>query len=262
MATLAEAAALTDAYRIGQGTIAARAAALAVIAFRALLNPSDLDNSFPALVAAMHPILGGARSDASVLAGAYYEAHRLASGVEGQEPTIVAPDPLTLAQTASSLLFSGPVSIRQQLAKGNDMKFALTFAEGITSRSVFRHAANAGRGTIFNTAQSDRLALGYARVTDGSPCSFCAMLASRGADYKTASAAGAKQAKSRKKDGRPVGAKFHDGCGCSIVAIYSEDDTVPGPGEEYAALWADSTKGVPTADKANAFRRALDAQRR
>jgi hypothetical protein len=248
---LAEAAALTDAYRRGQGSIASRTAALSIVALRALLNPSNLDDSFRAYVAAMYPILGGARSEAATLAAAYYDAHRLAAGVTGQAPEIARADALTLAQTAASLLFTGPVTIKQQLANGNSISTALRFAEAATSRAMFRHTANAGRGTIFATAERDRRALGYARVTDGSPCAFCAMLASRGAVYKTDGSGG----------GRGSAHRYHDGCNCTVQAVYTNDDEIPGDGGAYADLWADSTKGVSGQEKARAFRRAYEAQR-
>jgi hypothetical protein len=247
---MASPAALTDTYRRSQGRVATRAASLALVAFDNLLNLGDLDGTFPSYVSAVLPLLNGSRQEAATLASAYYETHRIASGVTGQEPAPVLPGVLNLAQVTSSLLYTGPITLRQQLALGNSLVTALNITRRATAGAIFRHTANAGRGTIYNTAQRDRRALGYARVTDGKPCYFCAMLASRGAVYKSAESAGARGSAHR----------YHDGCGCTVQPIYSPDDSVPGNGDKYADLWTESTKGASGAAAVRAFRRAYDAQ--
>lgn len=247
---MASPAALTDAYRLAQGRTATRTSALALVAFDNLLDLGNLDRTFPAYSAAVLPLLNGGRQEAAATAAAYYEEHRIESGVTGQEPAPVVPGVLNLAQVTASLLFTGPITLKQQLALGNSLLTALNVARTATAGAIFRHTANAGRGTIFNTAQRDRRALGYARVTDGKPCYFCAMLASRGAVYKSDESDG----------GRGNAHRYHDGCNCTVQAIYSHDAEIPGDGDKYAALWADSTGDVSGADKAKAFRRAYESQ--
>lgn len=248
---MASPAALTDAYRLAQGRTATRASSLALVAFDNLLNLGDLDRSFPGYVAAVLPLLNGSRTDAASLASAYYEAHRIASGVTGQEPAPALPGVLNLAQVTASLLSTGPITLKQQLALGNSLTTALNVARTATAGAIFRHTANAGRGTIYSTAQRDRRALGYARVTDGKPCAFCAMLASRGAVYKSDESDG----------GRGDAHRYHDGCNCTVQAVYSHDADIPGDGDKYADLWRESTRGLEPGDTpARAFRRAYDAQ--
>lgn len=247
---MASPAALTDAYRREQGRIATRSSSLALVAFDNLLDAANLDGTFRQYVGAVLPLLNGGRVEMGNVASAYYEAHRIASGVTGQEPAPLLPGVLNLAQATTSLLFTGPITLRQQLALGNSLETALNVARTATAGAIFRHTANAGRGTIFGTAQRDRHALGYARVTDGKPCYFCAMLASRGAVYKSEDSAGARGSAHR----------YHDGCGCTVQAIYSHDDPIPGDGDKYAALWADSTGDASGADKVRAFRAAYESQ--
>lgn len=248
---MATPAALTDAYRRGQARIAARTASLALLAFDHVLDTARLDATFPTYVSAVLPILNGGRAEAATLAATYYEEHRAESGVTGQAPVPDVPGAISLDQATTSLLYMGPITLRQQIARGNSLITALNIARHFTAGSIFRHTANAGRGLIFNTSQHDTKSLGYARVTDGKPCYFCAMLASRGAVYKSKDSAGA----------GPRGAanRYHDGCGCTVQAIYGTDADIPGDGEKYAALWAEVTGEHSGHAKLTAFRRAYEA---
>jgi hypothetical protein len=47
-----------------------------------------------------------------------------------------------------------------------------------------RIALDGGRTTTLDTVKADPVAVGWYRVTDGDPCAFCALLASRGVVYK------------------------------------------------------------------------------
>lgn len=239
----ATAARLTESYRTSQARVAGAAAGRALLAFRALLDPSALDRSFPTYVAAAGLILQNARSEAAALGGAYYATHRTASGVTGPRVVIAYANPLPLEQVTASLLFTGPITVKRNLARGNELPAALQAAEAATAGAFYRHTANAGRDTILNTARRDPRALGWARVTDGSPCAFCAMLASRGAVYQSESTAGD---------------AYHDRCGCFAAPVYSTDDEIPGRGDEFAGLWAESTAGKSGTDAIRAFRQAYE----
>lgn len=75
-----------------------------------------------------------------------------------------------------------------------------------------------GRDMIATAANRDRKAVGWRRVTDGDPCTFCAMLVGRGAAYKSDKTAGALASKRFKG---PGSYKFHNHCGCSVEVLYS-----------------------------------------
>lgn len=248
---MASPAALTTSYRLAQGRIATRTSSLAMLAFEHVLDTARLDATFPAYVSTVLPILNGGRAQAATLAAAYYEEHRAESGVTGQAPVPAVPGPISLDQASTSLLYTGPITLRRQLARGNTLITALNVARALTGAALFRHTANAGRGLIFETSQRDTKSLGYARVTDGKPCYFCAMLASRGAVYKSRDTAGA----------GPRGAanRYHDGCGCTVQAIYGTDAQIPGSSAKYDALWREVTGEVSGHDKVLAFRAAYEA---
>lgn len=80
----------------------------------------------------------------------------------------------------------------------------------------------------------------WRRVTDGNPCGFCAMVASRGPVYRSASSAG---------DGR----RYHNRCGCTVEPFEgSPSEWVPSPDEQrfVDAYDAVHRKGMKTEDLA------------
>lgn len=240
---------VTDDYRRLQATLSGDAAARVTVAFETLLNPADLDRTFQLYARAVAQIIATARNATALLAGAFYVAHREALRVFDEVPDIAYAGALPQARIATSLLVTGPVTVKRTLARGASLDVAISKARTATAGAAYRMTADAGRATIRDTVRRDRLALGFARVTDGSPCAFCAMLASRGPVYLTEDTA---------KGDDP----YHDGCGCLPAAVYRRDDPWPGRAREFEALWAESTKGYSGRAAINAFRRAHEAQKR
>jgi len=98
----------------------------------------------------------------------------------------------------------------------------------------------------------------FRRVTDGNPCAFCAMLATRD-DYRTAESAmyvvgrtknGRKTGYLRSKGKRSIGSKFHELCGCTVAEVLG--DWEPSAKEQaYSDLYYDAVQackddGIPT----------------
>lgn len=81
-----------------------------------------------------------------------------------------------------------------------------------------RAVMNAGRDTVEWSAGAQGRS--WRRVTDGDPCAFCAMLATR-SDYTTKERALTTGHTRRHKRGgkRPLGSKYHDHCGCTVVEV-------------------------------------------
>lgn len=241
------ATALTEGYRVQSAQVAGKASVAAATAFNTLLDPSDLDASFTVYAAAMARIVNGSRAQASALGGAYYLAHREASGIIGKVPAVAWQGPVTPVALSTSLLVTGPVAVKRALSQGVPLAQALKSAETQTVGAVFRHTANAGRITIAGTALRDPKAVGWARMTDGRPCAFCAMLASRGAVYKSANTAGLAHDTM----------KYHDKCGCFVVPMYSKDAPLPGIGGDLMDLW-DSTRDANGNTNFARFKAAYD----
>lgn len=243
------AAQLTDQYRRDQAAIAGRAAAQMLVAFNTLLDPSALDRTFPTFLAAALQIIGGPRQAAAAVATDYYVRHRAELGITGPV-TVYSAAELDLAQVTTGLLVAGPVTVKRAMMQGKTLQEA--FARGLilSVNTAYRYAADGGRATIQNTTDHDPLALGYARVTDGDPCYFCAMLASRGPVYRSEASA------LRREDGR----RYHNGCGCTAEPVYTKQQPWPGDARQYEQLWKDSTAGLRGANAIRAFRRAHEGR--
>lgn len=232
-----------------QSELSGEAAAQVAVAYSTLLNPLDLDRTFPVYAEVVAQIIEAARTVAATLAGAFYVAHREASRVLDEVPPIAYAGQLPRAQLATSLLVTGPVRVKILTSKGTAPAQAATQARAATEAATVRHVTDAGRDTIRDTTRRDRVALGYARVTDGDPCYFCAMLASRGPVYESEETA-------RGDD------PYHDGCGCVVAPVYRRSDPWPGGARDLAALWARSTAGTSGRAAVNAFRRAYESDQR
>lgn len=82
-----------------------------------------------------------------------------------------------------------------------------------------RAAKTAGRQTVIRSTEASGRA--WRRISDGNPCSFCAMLVSRGPVYTSSQAAGeVVGVRGVARGKRKTGELFHDHCGCTVVELY------------------------------------------
>ena len=72
-------------------------------------------------------------------------------------------------------------------------------------------ATDPGKDRLKRQIDNDPLAVRYQRITSGTPCAFCAMLAARGPVYK---------------DEKSASFKPHDPCNCSAIPIFSDSPAV------------------------------------
>ncbi|MEA1796675.1 VG15 protein [Rhodococcus qingshengii] len=121
-----------------------------------------------------------------------------------------------------------------------------------------RHARMPSREALTDAVESDEdddgPEIGWARVLTGAEsCGFCAMLASRGAVFKSK--------KSASDAGGVDGKAYHDNCDCEVVLVREDQDWVGR--EEYEALeqlWASSTAGTNGKSALKAFTAALNQE--
>ena len=98
------------------------------------------------------------------------------------------------------------------VARAAEEAFAATI--GALASRAQREVLSAGREKVQRSAPLWR------RVTDGKPCGFCAMVASRGPVYGSAKSAG---------DGN----RYHDHCGCTVEPFYGDASSwEPTPDEQ------------------------------
>ncbi len=134
-------------------------------------------------------------------------------------------------------------------------------AGAIAAGAADREALRGGRDLVATASRTDARVLGWARVTDSDPCAWCAMLASRGAVYKTRQSAALKDADELPVDPRDV-EKFHALCHCQTVPVYSRTQFMSEDAKRLRADWDRVTRGLTGRGAVTAWRRHIAAQRR
>jgi hypothetical protein len=240
LATTLAGRAFTEVQRLGQLRIRARTIR-DVLAVWPLLSVEDLEGTWKAFEVALLAIVGVHSAESARVAAEYYRSFRYAEGISGTPTVRIAALPET-KEVVRSLRYVGLVSTQKLLEaqRADAARVALTNVSG----DVSRHVLNRGRDTLIESVAADQRALGWARVTDSKPCSWCRMLASRGPVY-------------RSKGG---GFKAHAHCGCSAEPVYSEDQPWPGRAQEFKQQWDETTKGLSGAEARKAFRQAVEGR--
>jgi hypothetical protein len=116
-----------------------------------------------------------------------------------------------------------------------------------------RLALQGGRQTIVDAVQSDSKARAWARETRGDCCYFCALMAARGAVYKSEGAAG------KDANAKFTGAgefKFHNNCHCvaiPVFGVYEKPADARGWNRQYHDLKRDLGRSPSLLEWRNAF---------
>lgn len=157
-----------------------------------------------------------------------------------------------------SLTVTGPVGQKSKAARGKPLRLARDESFVEAAGAATRHVLTGGRQSLLTLVEGDMRAIGWIRVTDGDPCAFCAMLASRGAVYK--------QDSFSQSDPRFTGPgefKVHASCACTMEVVYSRQAAWPGRAAEFHRLWRDNIEGRYSGkDARNAWRRLYEQRQR
>ena len=232
---------LTAGHRAAQARIGAETARQ-MSELWVLLNTEARSLSVNQWVEACLIVLGHRFDLSAGAARAYYTAFRLAEIGEAGFAARQVPT-LPLDATRASLIAKGPARFAAARRRGLAVSEASRLARVEAARESIRIALDGGRQQILLSSGEDDEAVGWARVTDGSPCAFCAMLASRGPVYKTR---------------RTSHFSAHASCGCSAEPFFSRQQPWPPGAREFKELWNVSTTGER--DQLNAFRRAYEGR--
>jgi len=247
------AAAEPQRYRRIQALMAARVAQQVLQVWRELINPSKIDQSWPAVRAALIPIVQQARAQSAALARASYMEARRAAGVPDEDFDPSGPLQLAIDRLEASLDVTGPVEFKKAIAAGKTPQQALDAAAVRMVGSTQYLALEGGRSVMKKSIEVDERATGWSRVTDSDPCAWCAMLASRGPVYKSAKTAG---------DPRQGGDSYHDHCACQAWPAFTLDEPFVGIGEKLYDDWLRETRGHGGKQAVNAFRRWWESEGR
>lgn len=215
MALTAEGRELTEGHRLLQIGIAARATAVSKSLWRRL-RVSDIDGSMASWMPAQLAAWKLFYEQSQDAAGEYITAYQAA---EIGAASKIVKQSFGVPEMRNAALLAGPVRVKMLIKKGMaaDEAHSKAFTKfgGISSRQVL----SGGRLAISQTGAGDQRAIGWRRVTDGNPCTFCAMLASRGPVYSRTTTQGDIERPSREGG---VKLLYHGHCGCTAEIVYGE----------------------------------------
>lgn len=197
-----------------------------------LLDLQHLAETLPRFAAAVAALVHRYGTASATLAADFYDASRIAAGVRGTF-TVTPASPPDLEQVTAEVRWA----TRTLWSAEPDAPPARTMVAGAADRMVL----DTGRATVQDAVQRDRAARGWARVPEAGCCAFCAMLATRGAVYKTSQTADF---------------RAHDHDRCHIEPVFGQYEPTAQV-REWQALWEKSTAGKSGAAARAAFRDAL-----
>lgn len=233
--------------------VAIRNAALAdIVKLWPLLNFARIDQAWDPWLRLVVPVLQRRHAMSSDSAALFYRASRQHALGDPGLAAVLADLP-TEEWIARAIGYAAPGVYSRQVGAGRSPeqanKAALTQTLGTTGRIVLDGA----RTTVADTAKADPKAVGWYFQTDGDPCHFCAIIASRGIVFHADSFV--------LSDVRFIGkgtAKVHNGCACILGAAFSRTQELPEVNRQALQVYKDRGDG----DALNAFRKAWDTRSR
>lgn len=260
MATVSDGDRLVGRYRSAQSRIT-QGLVRDMRRLRRLIIPARLQATVPDWIGAVRALVGEYGNASAVLAADFYEAQREAAQAAGRF-TVPIPDPPPDAQVDNSMRWAtkdlwsrDPEASATTTAQLQPLEIRLLQAEKKAEGAVERLVLNQGRQTVREAVQQDRGAVAYARAAALGACSFCKLMASRGATYKDLDSVG------RAADERFVGAdsviKFHNFCRCQPIPVFAGQRFKMSPqAAEWERLYREYAAGHP-GDQLRLFRLAL-----
>lgn len=208
--------------------------------------------SFKQAVAAV--VRQHALASASV-AARQYQTQRVLAGVGGRfTPVPVTPPPAEAVAAAVDWalapLWSTAVPIAQFPGAPEETKrvasTAIADAKARLAQVAEKLVLDTGRDTVIGNVQRDPVAKGWARLTEPDPCYFCAMLAARGAVYRSK---------------KTAGFEAHDNCRCHVEPWFRGAYEPTAKVREWQRLYDTATAGATTShDRRLAFRQAYEGR--
>ena len=199
------------------------------------VDPQQLKATLPRFTAIIAQLVHRYGAASSTLAARFYQSQRQAAGIAGRF-TVKPADPPPWTQIRSTVGWA----TRDMWVADPPVDQALKDLTGATEQLVL----DQGRDTIIGAANTDRKAIGWARVPEPDACYFCAMLATRGAVYKEDT----------------VGFKAHNNCRCHVEPVFTHYEP-SAQIREWDALYAKATKGsYGGTNVLNAFRQAYEGR--
>jgi hypothetical protein len=216
-----------------------------VIAIFAGLGLSNVRASWPPIEAAIAAMIKDRFQLSAILGQNFYRDMRQAAGAAGSFEASIPPLP-SEARLLGSLQATGPYSLLRDIGGGKPLDQALQNSAVRVAGAAAYMALEGARTLVTEAVQEDPEALAWMReTTSGHPCAFCAMLAGRGAVYKS---------------NRTASFEAHDHCACVAIPVWTRSAIKLLRDNDLALAWEKQTKGYSGAAARNAWRRYWDAQ--
>jgi len=181
--------------------------------------------------------------------GAYYSRARAAAIVAGEIQDSVEPFAPLVPQVpevpvlGEILDIAGPWTMLGGISRGQGVNQAMANAGVLLSGATARIVLQGGRRAVTDSVKADPAAVAWMRTLGPRPCAFCAMLASRGAVYKTEQSAGF---------------EAHTHCMCGVAPAFSKNQVARLFDNDLYRLWKKVTQGYSGKNAINAWRRYWD----
>lgn len=211
MALTREGAVLTDRHRRSQVRLAITADSQARRLWDSSLNLADLDASQPVWKQTMLNLLETWYHISQQEALLYLPRFRQAE-LEGGTGIRVSVPRFDRDAVGGQLDWMGSTNIKWHMSMGQTQQDAYEAARRLFLGAFHEAVLAGGRGTVQEWARKDPRAIGYRRVADGNPCTFCAMLVGRGPVYTS----------ERKALSQRGGGAYHPHCGCTVEVVYGD----------------------------------------
>lgn len=232
MARSAEARALTEAQRISQNALAESTGRMVGRRYyRAARSVADIDALRSSWVADAVAQSQAAARKSQDRTRRYLTRY---ADAEGEELEVITPT-LSEVSMAQTMTVSGPIMFKVGKSRGLSDDQALAYSRTRVSMAARNIVMGAGRDMTMQTARHNHER--FRRVTDGKPCAFCAMLASRGPVYVSMDTADF---------------RAHGACGCTAeIAFETPDEWVAQYATDEEVAWVNAYfDAAETASKA------------
>ncbi len=228
---------LAEAYRVEQARLSAEATRAVLELWLAMYEPGN-SQVWRAFLVALTTLINALRGRSSQSAVIYYlESRRSARAPRSFAPR-VAPAPL-LELIEATAQVTGPRAYGRSISAGMLQEQARRNAGVQIAGAASRIVLDAGRQTILDAVEEDREAIGWIRITDATPCAFCAMLSGRGPVFSEGTAS----------------FQAHAHCACIAAPVWSRDEAWLGHSEDLYQQWKVVTEGESGPDALRAWRR-------
>lgn len=254
--------ALGAAYAARQRALVASFVAELVSLIRQVFRPDDPAGSWDATQLAVSALVQRYHRTSATMGARYYLDARRASGVAGARragplPRIedmtdgqvwdelgriagVGLEDLDEERIDATVRATGIASYQRSIRAGRSPQRAADTMTTTLAGATQELAVEGGRRVVHDAAADDEEAVGWARIARPGACWWCAMLASRGAVYRSAATAGRRVNKRFVGDGM---FKFHNHCQCVARPIFDADDPAVRAADDLYEQWRRVTAG-------------------